>query len=100
MKLTRVLRELFELLNSAKIKYLGGGRTRSGVPWRMSMAYRVNFIGKQPLLKNKRATGRVQDIADAEKLEVRAGSGRLPHFSISNKGRYVRKGDCAPDRAI
>lgn len=35
----------------------------------------VTFIGAQALLRNKRATGRMQDLADADRLERTLGAG-------------------------
>lgn len=35
----------------------------------------VTFMGAQALLRNKRATGRIQDLADAERLERTLGGG-------------------------
>ena len=54
MKLTKDLREFIELLNSHSVEYVV-------VP--------VAFLGRDALLKNKRASGRAKDIADADAID-------------------------------
>ncbi len=69
MKLDKDLHELLELFFSKGVEFLVVGDRVSA---RLD-ATTVWMIGRDDLIRNRRATGRTQDIADAEFLEKLAG---------------------------
>ncbi len=80
-RLSRDLRQLIESLNCHGVDYLVVGAYALawyGLPRytgdidvlvRPIDGIAVRFIGKEAFLRNKRATGRLKDLADAEALE-------------------------------
>jgi hypothetical protein len=67
--LSKDFKEFIELLNENKVRYLvvgGYAVTFHGHP---RYTKDIDFIDIENLKKNKRATGRPQDLADAENLE-------------------------------
>lgn len=74
MKVEKDFKEFIELLNKNKVRYLIVGGTNFKDAWKNKTIgtygdAKAFFISKADLLKNKKATGRKQDLADVEKLE-------------------------------
>lgn len=65
--LNKDFREFVELLNDHEVRYLVVGGY--AVAFHGHPRYAKDLIGIENLKKNKRATGRLQDLADAENLE-------------------------------
>jgi hypothetical protein len=66
----RDFKEFLQLLNSKKIEYLETcfeNRLIADLG-----TFKVNFISKDDLLTNKRASGRPQDLVDFDKLQNKA----------------------------
>jgi hypothetical protein len=68
MSLNADLKEFIELLNSRGVEYVIVGAHSLAISTEMEGLH-VFMLSKQSLIRNKRAVGRPQDIADLESLE-------------------------------
>jgi hypothetical protein len=67
--LSKDFKEFIELLNENKVRYLVVGGYAVAFHGHPRYTKDIDFIDIENLKKNKRATGRPQDLADAENLE-------------------------------
>lgn len=69
--LSKDFKEFIELLNENSVRYLvvGGYAVAFHGHPRYTKDLDINFIDIESLKKNKKATGRSQDLAEAENLE-------------------------------